>query len=62
MNSVKSVTVVEARYDEGSKEVGLRGFVKPHCRHVIVAWGWGLEVFEINWDRNGLKSQIAEIE
>lgn len=61
MNSVKSVTVVEARYDYGNK-ISLKGYIKPHCRHVIVAWGWGLEVYEINWDRKGLKSQISEIE
>jgi hypothetical protein len=62
MNRVKSITMVEARYDEGSKEIGLRGYLKPYCSHVIVAWGWGLDVYEINWDRKGLKSQIADIE
>jgi hypothetical protein len=29
---------------------------------VIIAWGWGLEVYEINWDKKGLRSQVAEIE
>ena len=35
---------------------------KPFRRQVIVVWGWGIEVYEVNWDKNGLNNQLSEVE
>ncbi len=62
ISAVKSIGVVDAVYDEGGRDIRLKGHRKPYCKQVIIAWGWGLEVYEINWDKKGLRSQVAEIE
>jgi hypothetical protein len=59
MNSVKAISVVDAKYgDQGVREYKLKGLLKPYKKEVIVAWGWGLEVYEVNWDKKGLKTQL----
>ena len=35
---------------------------KPYRKQVIIAWGWGIEVYEINWDKKGVKNQLIELE
>ena len=40
----------------------MRGMVRPYRRQVIVAWGWGLEVYEVDWDKTGHKAQLMEFE
>jgi len=43
MNSVKAISVVDAKYgDQGIREYKLKGLMKPYRKQVIVAWGWGL--------------------
>jgi hypothetical protein len=63
LNQVKSVRVVDARYEEGIKKyTDLVGRMKPFRKQVIVAWGWGIEVYEVNWDKKGVKNQLIELE
>lgn len=55
--------VVDAKYEGKSQSYSeLKGLKKPYRKEIIVAWGWGIEVYEVNWDKKGLKSQISEIE
>jgi len=35
--------------------------IKPYRKQVVVIWGWGIEVYEINWDKRGHKAQLMEI-
>jgi hypothetical protein len=53
--------VIDAKYED-KKHVGLKGLRKPFRKQVIVIWGWGIEVYEINWDKKGLRTQISDIE
>jgi len=57
LNQVKSITVIDAKYDELTPKLAkLKGFTKPYRKHVIVVWGWGIEVYEVNWDRKNIKN------
>ena len=63
LNQVKSVSVVDSRYEENIfKYTLLKGLKKAHRKQVIVIWGWGIEVYEVNWDKKGIKSQIPELD
>lgn len=63
MNNIQSFAVVDARYEGTTpRELRMRGMVKPYRKQVVVAWGWGLEVYEVNWDKSGLKAQLMEFE
>ena len=35
---------------------------KPFRKQIIVVWGWGIEVYEVNWDKKGIKNQLVELE
>jgi hypothetical protein len=63
LNQVKSIVVVDSNYEENiHKYQELRGMKKPYRKEVIVVWGWGIEVYEVNWDKKGLKNQLTELE
>jgi len=43
LNQVKSIRVVDARYEQNIKKYNeLVGMKKPYRKQVIVAWGWGI--------------------
>lgn len=45
LNKISSISVVDAKYDDGLYHLRLTGFTKPYKKQIIVAWGWGIEVY-----------------